>query len=629
VLSVVVVLALLAGGALALIHSRRHTRSTDHGVLFRRERPSTGAAGSQSVPESSNRSATNSKGIVSAIVLAGLALFALVDFSGTRGRVTSTHSLDGSTGQVTSERGVEALPALSPDGEWIAYRSETEGVGDIVVRQIDGERVLNLTGSMNADESDPAFSPDGRHIAFRSTYGNGGIFVVDREGGTARRLTNFGSSPAWTPDGRSLVFATRSSMDPGSWNGVSEGWIVSVESGQPTRLTRHDFRQPSVSPDGRRIAYWSSSQPMRTARTKPIPGIWTIGIRGGYSRPISRGQSTDWNPVWSPDGEFLYFLSDRGGRKGIWRVSMNQNGTARSEPVRLSSRSDNAAHLAIATDGRHLAWSTLEWSPALFRVAFEPDTRSTSGKPTPVARRGLPWRCAEPSPDGSTIAFASAQQHSDIYLLRVNNGDQRRVTADQATESCPRWSPDGDAIIFHSDAGGANRLWMADADGTGLRLAATGMGDLTNPVWSPDGKSVVAWDGFASTLRVIRLDGERRSSSAVLPAPPHPFLPVSWSPDGTTIAGTAAGTVWLYNLASRLYEPLVSGSGPAWLSTSRRLIFASDGRLMMLDLPSRYTREILAVPDLQLDAPFLSPDDRHLYFNRNNNESNIWLLTLR
>jgi hypothetical protein len=71
----------------------------------------------------------------------------------------------------------------------------------------------------------------------------------------------------------------------------------------------------------------------------------------------------------------------------------------------------------------------------------------------------------------------------------------------------------------------------------------------------------------------------------------------------------------------------MSGSAPTWLSTSRRIIFATEGRLAMLDLPSRYTRAIMAVPDVQLDAPFLSPDNRWLYFNRNAAEANLWMLT--
>lgn len=337
----------------------------------------------------------------------------------------------------------------------------------------------------------------------------------------------------------------------------------------------------------------------------------------------------DWNPVWSPDGEFLYFLSDRGGRIGIWRVSMDpNNATSVSEPVQIAVKSDTAAHLAIARDGRHLAWSTLEWSPTLFRVDFEADTRSTRGNPVAVATGPQPWHCAEPSPDGSLIAFASDHKRRDIHLMRVDTGEARNVTADSAIEGCPRWAPDGRRIIFHSDAGGLNKLWIADAAGTGLRLAASAIGHLTNPVWAPDGRSVAAWDSYASTLRFIRVREDGAFSSERLPAPPHPFTPTSWSSDGTRIAGTAAGTLWIYHIPGRSYELLLPGNAPTWLSTSRRLIYDADGRLMMFDLPSRYTREILAMPDLQLDAPFLSPDDRHLYFNRNAVEANVWLLTL-
>ena len=103
-------------------------------------------------------------------------------------------------------RAREASPSFSPDGEWIAYRGETAGSGDILLRDIRGNRSLNLTGHLNADESDPAFSPDGRQIAFRSSFRNGGLYLIDREGKDVRRLTSFGASPAWTPDGRAIVF---------------------------------------------------------------------------------------------------------------------------------------------------------------------------------------------------------------------------------------------------------------------------------------------------------------------------------------------------------------------------------------------------------------------------------------
>jgi len=627
-----VVLLLWLVGLVASIRAARDRRKPEHGrVLF------AGAdADAQPAPVLAREPARTSSWHARLRTPAGIATLALtlsavlvsIDSLRTPRTGVSTRSTHGVTRQITSERGVEAQPALSPDGAYVAYRQEIDGVGTIMVRSLDNDHAHSATAGLGGDHGDPAFSPDGRQIAFRSTHKNGGIFVIDRGGGPARRLTAFGASPAWTPDGASIVFARRSAVDPRAWNGPSEGWIVDVRTGRTTRLVRQDFRQPAVSPDGRRIAYWGTSAPRPGGRRFP-PRIWVAGIEGRNPQPVSRGMSTDWSPVWSPGGEFLYFLSDRGGRTAIWRVSIDRRtGRPLGEPVRLAARTDHAAHLTIARGVGHLAWSTLEWSPALFRVAFEADARAIRGNPRPVPAGPVAWVCAEPSPDDSTIAMVTPRPDADVQLLRVETGALTAVTRDAAVEGCPRWSPDGRRLVFHSDAGGTNTLWTANADGSGLRQAGAALGELEDPVWSPDSESVAAWDPQASALRHVRLPRSGRPSSRLLSMPPHPFTPVAWSPDGSQIAGTAAGSLWLYILRSRMYEPLLPGSAPAWLSSGRRLIFASDGRLMMLDLSSRYTREILALPELYLDAPLLSPDDRTLYFNRNAPESNVWVVVL-
>src|SRR5690606_34485587 len=126
-----------------------------------------------------------------------------------------TRSTHGLARQLTAERGVETEPALSPDGAYIAYRQEVNGNGAIMVRAVDDDLAWNVTAGLDGDHGEPAFSPDGRQIAFRSTHANGGIFIIDRDGGSARRLTAFGTSPAWSPDGSIIVFATRSGGDPG------------------------------------------------------------------------------------------------------------------------------------------------------------------------------------------------------------------------------------------------------------------------------------------------------------------------------------------------------------------------------------------------------------------------------
>lgn len=631
-LAVVLVLALLAWAAVTVLQ-RQGTPSHPDSVLFPRETtrgPDGASLSDPVVPTHSSRTRT----FASLIAIGAAALW--VVFSVTRGWLipeehVSPEGLEGASERITSQRGVETSPSLSPDGEWIAYRVEVGGAGDIFIRNVSGDRIHNLTAQLGSDESDPAFSPDGRQIAFRSTFRNGGIYLIDRDGGDVRRLTNFGASPAWTPDGRSIVFATRSSIDPRSWGGISEGWVVDVASGRTSRLTRGDFRQPAVSPGGRHVAFWSAAPPpLNSVRARPAPRIRIMGIDGRNPRQLGVTAHMDWSPVWSSNGEFLYFLSDRGGRTSIWRAAIDRtSGAMRGDPVRLAAKTDAATHLTISSNGRHLAWSTLEWSPTMFSVEFEPDTRSARGDPTEVYAGGLFWRCGEPSPDGSMLAFAADDEQRDIYLLSLEDGQPRPVTEDEAVEGCPRWSPDGSRIIFHSNAGGLNKLWTAGADGSGLRVLASAIGELTHPVWAPDGRAVATWDGYLSTVRLFRLTADTASGSETWPVPAHPFTPVAWSPDGTKLAGLAAGTIWIFDTNAGAYEPLVAGSAPTWLSTGRRLIFATDGRLVMLDLPSRYTRDILSIPDVQLDTPFLSPEDRRLYFNRNQPEANIWMLTLR
>jgi Tol biopolymer transport system component len=548
----------------------------------------------------------------------------------------STRALGGSLELITFEQGIEALPSLSPDGERIAYRSDAEGTGDIFVRHIGDGGARNLTRELQGEESDPAFSPDGRYIAFRSTHQGGGIFIIHLPTGDVRRITNFGASPAWTPNGRALVFATRSSIDPrsGAQSGASDGWMVDIETRAVARIVRGDFRQPAVSPDGSRIAYWAAPpnpSAGNLARRREI-GLWTVAIGGGDARQVavSGPSGVDWNPVWSSDGTFLYFLSDRGGRVTIWRAAMDRRGTTsvgRAIPMALDA--GRAAALAISPNGRRLAWSTAEWSPTLLRIDYDADARATRGTPVPVRVGPFAFRCGEPSPDGAMLVAASDQPQPDIYLVSLSGGALKAVTLDAVVEGCPRWSPDGSRIAFDTNADGARRVWIAQADGTILRPASRLTGEQWHPVWAPDSRTLVtAGPRGVNHVYQVGPDGSLTERD-VLPELNQGFTPVAWSPDGSMIAGTGVGAVWIYSRALRTFDRLAAGNHPSWLSNSRRLIFASEGRLILADVPSRFTREILSLPDLYLDTPLISADDRQLYFTRNAPEANLWVATLR
>ncbi len=159
--------------------------------------------------------------------------------------------------QLTLLEGAVADPMVSPDGKWVAYVSAASGDAEIYLQSIAGRTPINLTKNPAADFQ-PAFSPDGERIAFRSTRDGGGLFVMGRTGESVRRVTANGSVPAWFPDGRRIVYATLSPAGPETrGGGRSALWVADTNGGEPQLLFAGDALHPTVSPNGRRIAFYS------------------------------------------------------------------------------------------------------------------------------------------------------------------------------------------------------------------------------------------------------------------------------------------------------------------------------------------------------------------------------------
>ncbi len=116
--------------------------------------------------------------------------------------------------QITTSPALDIYPALSPDGNTLAYSSDRGGGFEIYVKQLapGGDEVqLTRGGHHNLQ---PAWSPDGTHIAYYSKA-RGGIWVVPAFGGAARQLIDFGSLPAWSPEGEEIAFQSYPLTDIG------------------------------------------------------------------------------------------------------------------------------------------------------------------------------------------------------------------------------------------------------------------------------------------------------------------------------------------------------------------------------------------------------------------------------
>ena len=203
--------------------------------------------------------------------------------------------------RMTSQRGQELFPSLSPDVRSLVYQNRASGNWDIYSLRVGGERETNLTEDSPEGDYQPSFSADGELVAFRSDREGGGIFVMGATGENVRRLTDFGFNPAWSPDGGEIVFAAESVVaSPESRDSRSELWAVDVETEVTRRIFEGDAVQPNWSPNGHRIAYWMQMAGQRD--------IWTIRADGTGPVAVTADAPLDWNPVWSPDGNYLYFF---------------------------------------------------------------------------------------------------------------------------------------------------------------------------------------------------------------------------------------------------------------------------------------------------------------------------------
>jgi Tol biopolymer transport system component len=177
----------------------------------------------------------------------------------------------------------------SPDGTRIAFLSGW----DIYVVNVNGTGLRQLTTNTGVDNA-PAWSPDGTRIAFRSLRNGGhGLYVMNADGSDQTQLTSYDdSSPSWTPTGRSMVF-TSGRVDVGQ-----ELWTMDFtgQNQQPLGGTRIGGIDPSYSPDGRTIAFWTLSD---STGSQQIRAINSDGTNPRYLTNSTR-QSYNQAPAWSP-----------------------------------------------------------------------------------------------------------------------------------------------------------------------------------------------------------------------------------------------------------------------------------------------------------------------------------------
>lgn len=273
-------------------------------------------------------------------------------------------------------------PSWSPDGTRIGFSSTRNGGFDLYEIGVDGHGLKRLT-TAEGDDHYVAWSPDGAQIAFISDRdGENKLYVMNADGTGAKAIatTKVAAAPSWSPDGAHIAFQ---------------------------KLVKGELPKPG--PDFR----------------PPQPGeldtdILVINPNGTGARSLARHPALDGAPVWSPDGQWIAFSSNR------------HNVAAMRERDIYIMRADGSEVQRLTTG---LGATVQAWSP-----------------------------------DGTKLTFGSRKDgNPELYVVSRDGAHVQRLTDFPGPDFYAQWSPDGQQIVFTSGRDGNQEIYVMQADGSDVR----------------------------------------------------------------------------------------------------------------------------------------------------------------
>ena len=298
-----------------------------------------------------------------------------------------------------SEGTLHLAPALSPDGSQVAYFSEKDFyfVDLWLANVADGKverRLYKSTYSSNYEtfrfiNSSASWSPDGKFMAFAGKAGaHDEIVVLDvarnKQVATIRPGLSGVTTPAWSPDGSKIVFT-------GYDGGLSDLFVVDRDGKNLHRLTNDKYADlhPAWSPDGKTIAFTTDRGPGTNFNTLRF-GNYRLALYQIESGKIDVLKGMDWgknvNPVWSPDGKSLAYVSDRTGVSNIYLYDIGSG-----DSYQLTDFFTGAQ--GITPLSPILSWA--RQSNKLAYVYYEKGNYDVYALDNPESRKKAPWHPVE------------------------------------------------------------------------------------------------------------------------------------------------------------------------------------------------------------------------------------------
>ena len=489
------------------------------------------------------------------------------------------------TRKIWTGRDVDMLGSVSSDGRHLCFTDwET---GDLAIRDLETGKNRRLTNKGSWDDSSEfslysRLSPDGKRVAYawlnKELFYDLRLLALDQPKPRvlySDKDMDYIQTEGWLPDGSHVaVVFTQKDLS----NQIA---LVSLADGSVRVLKTLGWRMPlktAVSPDGRFIAYDIEQQ-----EDSPKRDISLLSTDGKRESVLIQHPANDLYPVWTPDGKYILFASDRTGSMSFWalRVADGQP-QGRAELVKedvgrrilpMGFTREGSFYYGIETGMIDVYTAALD-----FKTGKLLDPPSKATERFIGSNRRPDW-----SPDGRYLAyisrrglFESAWQGSFVVCIRsLETGEERDLAPKVRYINDLRWSPDGGSILLEgTDAKNRGGLYHMDVkSGNVAPLMQAREGEyISRHAWSPDGKSVFYLrqqpnaKRFSIVARALETGQEREvCANSAVGSVVHSF---EVSPNGQWVV------FWYYDGATRVQSlKVVLSSG----GTPRELVRAEKG----------------------------------------------------
>jgi len=419
--------------------------------------------------------------------------------------------------------GIGGGPALSADGKYAAYMLNESGKKSIWVRQVATGSAVQIVPAFEVAFWGISFSPDGNFVYYviEEHPSEGVLYQVPTLGGTSRKLlTRIDTPVSFSPDGKRMAFMRK-------YPGIGEFTLMSanIDGSDEQKLISHKLPEmiswPAWSPSGKTIAYGLKQETAISSYWRLFE--WRLG--DGQENQIA---ATQWRVInqlaWLPSGKGLIASAQEETMPvaQLWHVAY-PNG----EVKRITNDLNNYRGVSLSADASLLASMQIRRPTDIWVL---PQSNLDQGRPITsngLYEKGVCWL-----PDGRVACVSIAGGANDVWLMNADGSNEKQLTSGM---DCV-WltaSPDGRYIVFASRRGATFNLWRMATDGSDLRQLTTGYD--SEPHCAPDNQTVVYLSyrsGYWSLWR-IGIDGGEPQQLA-----DQPTGEAAISPDGKWIAYT-------------------------------------------------------------------------------------------